>query len=241
MKSYRESHVSAEHGRRYDAVHENKVDALIWDAFIKGLVSEQAKTCAATGASRYLDFACGTGRVLKIGAVYFKESLGIDISNSMLEVARERVPTAQFIQADVTREPNVVSGDFQFVTIFRFLLNAETSLSMAVLAWLAQHMPPGAILIGNNHMSTFSFRGIATVISNTILGTKLNHLSRRQVTRMLEESGFRVKEWSGYRVLPSFKGKPVLGQKAQIALERFLHSAGLGRIGSEHVFVAERI
>ena len=32
MKSYRESHVSAEHGRRYDAVHENKVDALIWDA-----------------------------------------------------------------------------------------------------------------------------------------------------------------------------------------------------------------
>jgi len=112
---------------------------------------------------------------------------------------------------------------------------------MAVLAWLAQHMPPGAILIGNNHMSTFSFRGIATVASNTVLGTKLNHLSRKQVTRMLEESGFRVREWSGYRVLPSFKGKPVLGQKAQIAAERFLNSVGLGRIGSEHVFVAERV
>ena len=108
-------------------------------------------------------------------------------------------------------------------------------------AWLAEHMPSGAILVGNNHMNTFSFRGVATVISNAIFRTKLNHLSRGEATRMLEESGFKVKEWYGYRVLPSFKGKPILGRKVQVALERFLHSVGLGRFGSEHVLIAERI
>ena len=134
-----------------------------------------------------------------------------------------------------------MAGHFDFVTIFRFLLNAERPLSMAVLMGLADHMQPGAVLVGNNHMSTFSFRGIATVLSNKLLGTDLNNLSRSQVTQMLGEAGFRVRAWSGYRVLPSFKGKPLFGRKIQAALERFLHWVGLGRAGSEHVFIAERV
>lgn len=241
MNSYRDSHVGEDRGLRYDAVHANKVDALIWDTFIKDLVGKQAELSAEAGGRRYLDFACGTGRVLKVGQPHFEESLGVDISDDMLAVARERVPEAQLVLADVTQDPDVVSGNFDFVTIFRFILNAERPLSMAVLAWLAEHMQPGAILVGNNHMSRYSFRGIATVISNALFSTKLNHLSRSEVTQMLEESGFKVRKWSGYRVLPSFRGKPLLGRKIQGALERFLHAVGIGRAGSEHVFVAERM
>ncbi len=241
MNSYRDSHVGEDRGLQYDATHANKVDALIWDVFIKDLVAQEAKACAARGGRRYLDFACGTGRVLKIGQPHFPECLGIDISDDMLAVARDRVPAAEFIRADVTSNPDVVSGEFDFVSIFRFLLNAERPLSMQVLSWLAAHMPTGAILVGNNHMSRYSFRGIATMLSNALLGTKLNHLSRGDVTRMLEESGFKVRRWSGYRVLPSFRGKPILGRTVQGGLERFLHAVGLGRAGSEHVFVAERI
>lgn len=241
MESYRDSHVGEDRGLSYDAVHANKVDALIWDVFIKDLVSEQAQLCAEKGGRRYLDFACGTGRVLKVGQPHFSESLGIDISEDMLSVARDRVPDAQLILADVTANPDAASGNFDFVTIFRFILNAERPLSMQVLAWLANHMEPGAVLVGNNHMSRYSFRGIATVISNALLGTKLNHLSRSEVIKMLEDSGFRVRTWSGYRVLPSFRGKPILGRRAQGALEKLLHTIGLGRLGSEHVFVAERV
>lgn len=241
MSSYRDSHVGEDRGLQYDATHANKVDALIWDTFIKGIVASEAQACADRGGRRYLDFACGTGRVLKIGQPFFPDSLGIDISDDMLAVARDRVPDAKFICADVTHDPDVASGPFDYVSIFRFILNAERSLSMQVLGWLASNMEPGAVLVGNNHMSRYSFRGIATVLSNALLGTRLNHLSRGEVTRMLEESGFKVRKWSGYRVLPSFRGKPVLGRTLQRALEKILHAIGLGRLGSEHVFVAERV
>ena len=241
MESYRDSHVGEDRGLSYDAVQATKVDALIWDIFNKDLVDQQAQSCAERGGKRYLDFACGTGRVLKVGQPHFPESLGVDISDDMLSVARDRVPDAELILADVTADPNAATGNFDFVTIFRFILNAERPLSMQVLAWLAEHMQPGAVLVGNNHMSRYSFRGIATVISNALLGTKLNHLSRSEVIQMLEESGFRVRRWTGYRVLPSFRGKPLLGRRVQGALERFLHAVGIGRLGSEHVFVAERV
>ena len=241
MSSYRDSHVGEDRGLKYDAIHAGKVDALIWDTFIKDLVADEAQSCAARGGRRYLDFACGTGRVLKIGQPYFEESVGIDISDDMLSVARERVPQAELVLADVTRDPDVVSGYFDFVTIFRFILNAERSLSMEVLAWLASRMRPGSVLVVNNHMNRFSFRGLATVLSNSLLRTDLNHLSHREATEMLQESGFRVRHWSGYRVLPSFRGKPILGTGLQAALERGIRKAGLGRLGSEHVFVAERV
>jgi len=241
MSSYRDSHVGEDRGLQYDATHANKVDALIWDTFIKDIVAEEARACAERGGKRYLDFACGTGRVLKIGQPHFDESVGIDISEDMLAVARERIPAANIICADVTQDPGAAQGQFDYVTIFRFILNAERALSMEVLAWLAAHMPTGAVMVVNNHMNRSSFRGIATVLSNALFGTKLNHLSRREVREMLEESGFRIRQWTGYRVLPSFRGKPILGRTVQGALERFLHAVGLGRIGSEHVFVAERV
>jgi SAM-dependent methyltransferase len=199
------------------------------------------QSCAAQGGTRYLDFACGTGRVLKVGTEHFERCVGVDISDDMLTVARDRVPTARFVCADVTVDGDSVSGAFDCVTLFRFLLNAERSLSLEVLAWLADHMPPGATLIGNNHMNTVSFRGVSSVVANAVLRSSHNHLSRRGTAKMLEESGFKICEWSGYRILPTVMGKPIFGRNGQIALEKFSRALQLGAIGSELVFVAERI
>ncbi|MGI9262427.1 MAG: class I SAM-dependent DNA methyltransferase [Woeseiaceae bacterium] len=241
MTSYRTSHIGEKRGERYDATHANKVDALIWDAFIKDFVSNRLQACAADGGTRYLDFACGTGRVLKVGSQHFDHCVGVDISDDMLAVARERIPSAEFVCTDVTANQDAVPGEFDCVTLFRFLLNAEESLSLDILAWLAAHMRPGAILVGNVHMNTLSFRGLATLVSNGLFGTSHNHLSRRKTTQMLENSGFRIQAWSGYRILPTVMGKPIFGRKGQIVLEKFSRALGLGALGSELVFVAERI
>ena len=241
MSSYRTSHLGKDRGLRYDATHAHKVDALIWDEFIKDFVDERMRDCAARGGTRYLDFACGTGRVLKLGVPHFQRCVGIDISADMLAVACDRVPSAEFVCADVTADADAASGEFDCVTLFRFLLNAERSLSLEVLDWLAEHMPKGAILIGNNHMNTMSFRGAVTVLSNGVLRTRHRHLSRRTTESLLERSGFRVLEWSGYRVWPTLKGKPVFGRKGQLALEKLAHRLHLGALGSELVFVAERV
>jgi SAM-dependent methyltransferase len=228
-------------GEKYDATHSEKVDAHIWDAFIKDLVSSHIAVSAADGGTRYLDFACGTGRVLKIGALHYDDCTGIDISADMLHVARERVPGANIICGDVTTEDLATGEMYDCVTLFRFLLNAELALNLEVLRWLADHMPQGAILIGNNHMNSASIRGIVTMLSNQILGTNHNHLSRARTTDMLRESGFKILQWSGYRVLPTIKGKPILGKNGQLAMERVARALQLGRVGSEQVFIAERI
>ena len=241
MDSYRSSHIGEDHGQHYDAAHTNKVDSLIWDEFIKEFINGHMQACVASGGTRYLDFACGTGRVLKVGARHFGKSTGIDISEDMLAVARDRVPDAQIVCADVTRDHDAVHEEFDCVTLFRFLLNAERQLSLDVLVWLADHMPQGAVLIGNNHMKTLSYGGLLTALSNPLRGTKKNHLSRRETKQMLEASGFRVREWACYRVLPSVMGKPVFGRRAQLALEKLLQRLRLGRLGSELVFVAERV
>ena len=240
MTSYRTSHVGEDCGIQYDATHAGKVDSYVWDTFIKDYLDKLFDTCVENGANNYLDFACGTGRVLKLGSKHFRNYTGIDISIDMLEVARNRVPNARIICGDVTTNPSLSTQQYDCVSLFRFLLNAERPLCIEVLRWLAAHMPLGGRLIGNNHMNLASFRGVATLASNTFFYTARNYLSRKATIEMLEETGFRIVEWSGYRVLPTVKGKPIFGKAGQMALEQMARAFMLGRLGSEQIFVAKK-
>jgi SAM-dependent methyltransferase len=240
LKSYRDSHVGEGTGSRYDAMHAGKVDSLIWDYFVKDHLTDAFRRCQALGKTRYLDFACGTGRVLKLGSAFFADSVGIDISADMLAIAQERVPRATLHCLDVTRSAALADEFFDCVTLFRFILNAEPTLRREVLQWLASHMRPGALLIGNNHMETLSFSGVLTLTARTLWGSQRNHLSRQATEKMLHEAGFEVEEWHGYRVLPSLMGRPVLGRSLQLRAERLAQSLGLGRCGVEQVFIARR-
>jgi len=240
MNSYRDSHIGDGKGTWYDETHARKFDAVIWDYFIKGRLASELADCASHGAQRFLDFACGTGRVLKFGSRYFPDSTGIDISPDMLEVARQRVPQARLICRDVTRDSADDIGEFDVVTMFRFLLNAEPALRAEVLDWLARRMRPGAVLIGNNHMETSSLSGIMTVAAKALISRNRNHLSRGEIDSMLKTAGFRVERWAGFRILPTVMGKPVLGRTLQLAAERVAVRLGLGRYGVEHLFVAIR-
>lgn len=239
--SYRSSHLGEGKGAWYDTTHAHKVDAMIWDNFIKDFVGRAFDEALTAGARRYLDFACGTGRVLKLGSRFFSDAVGIDISEDMLCVARERVPQAKVYCLDVTREPDTEVGNFECVTLFRFLLNAEPQLRTEVLTWLAAHMPVGSTLIGNNHMESASVSGLITAMANGLFARGRNRLSRREVEAMLTAAGFRLERWAGYRVLPTIMGKPVLGERLQLALERKLARFGLERFGVEQVFVARRV
>src|SRR4051812_33479433 len=74
---------------------------------------------------RYLDFACGTGRVTGFLAPLFDTTVGVDISEPMLEVARAQLPNATFVKADVREAQVELGGPFDLITAFRFLLNAD--------------------------------------------------------------------------------------------------------------------
>lgn len=240
LKSYRSSHIGENRGTEYDRIHSRKMDAVIWKHFVRPYVARQMENCRARGGEAFLDFACGTGRLLKVGAEHFETCVGIDISEDMLSVARERVPTARFYCMDVTSGQDDVVGSFDCVTLFRFLLNAEKELSIAALSWLHAHMRPGSMLIGNNHMHSGSARGLVTIAANRLLRTRHNHLSTAEMTQMLSQCGFRVLTWAGFRVIPTWGGKALLGREAQLRAEQLAAKAKLQRFGSEQVFVAIR-
>lgn len=59
----------------------------------------------SSAGERMLDVGCGTGNVLKLAAKYFDRLAGVDISTNMLELGRQKVPAARFIQADAENLP----------------------------------------------------------------------------------------------------------------------------------------
>ena len=114
---------------------------------------------------RYLDFACGTGRITSVVAPMCAEAVGVDISPSMLEQARPKTPSAKFIHADLTRA-DVDLGQFDLITSFRFFGNAQQALRRQVMQTLARVLRPGGHLVINSHCNPLSL----AVLFNTLTG-----------------------------------------------------------------------
>ena len=138
-QDYRTTHVGAESwAKDYDAklFAPGSFDSAMWERE-QQLLGRIVKTHVARRKS-YLDFACGTGRVLAHVAPHFQSTTGLDISETMLSRARERVRDATLVQGDATRDPLVLDGRrFDFITAFRFFLNAQPSLRDDAMAFLA--------------------------------------------------------------------------------------------------------
>lgn len=86
----------------YDKNRYASEDQKFNDTFAKKIVAEIVGDC---NGKMVLDCGCGTGRFVeffyKAGAVI----VGSDISDNMLKIAKERVPTATFVKADVFSLP----------------------------------------------------------------------------------------------------------------------------------------
>ncbi len=145
----------------------------------------------------YLDFACGTGRVLTYLEDRFAHSVGLDVSPEMLEVARRRVRHATLVCGDGTRDARVVDGTFDCITAFRFFLNAQPALRDEAMAFLAGKLRDSAsVLIFNIHGNAFSTGFFAAVIRK-FRCLPSNQMTFWQVRRMVERHGLRIVMWDG--------------------------------------------
>ena len=103
------------------------------------------------GIPSYLDFACGTGRILEFLSPVAASSTGVDLSTSMLQVARDTLADVEFINADITRDDRLGNRKFDLVTAFRFFPNAEPQLRRDALSVITRHLKAEGILVFNNH------------------------------------------------------------------------------------------
>jgi SAM-dependent methyltransferase len=182
---------------------------------------------AEPGPIRLLDFACGTGRVLACLEPLVDRADGIDISENMVAVARGRCRLARLQVGDLLSQPELLAGEYDVISCFRFLLNAEPDLRRRVLARLRQALrAPGGRLLVNVHGNTHSLRHPAIVWRRwreraRPTGEMLNELSRREARQLLAESGFEIVRQHGFGMLPPTLHRTPLGPLAG-ALDRSL-------------------
>jgi len=148
---YRESHTYAAKGTEYERHYETQA----WDRFLWSREREiLLKILATYFAGRdvhLLDFACGTGRITRFLEDRVATSTGVDISDSMLAVAGQKLKRTEIIEADITVDNILQPRQFNLITAFRFFLNAEPELRSAAIETLADLLTGDGTLVFNNH------------------------------------------------------------------------------------------
>jgi len=197
--SYRISHQSTRITDRYRGIvyAQGSYDDIIWQEEKKVLDRE----LEGLNVERYLDFACGTGRIIAYLENRVKNSLGIDISKEMLEVAREQVNHSELLETDLTRSDVLVGKTFDLITAFRFFRNAEPELRNDALRVLNLKLTGDGVLIFNIHGNTWSYL-LLMLVWYRLGGRNLNHMSYREVKQMLTSHGFYIVRMYGFGIVP---------------------------------------
>jgi len=146
-----------------------------------------------------LDLGCGTGvPTARLLTASGRRVVGVDISEGMLRLAREQVPAAEFVHADV-RDLPADFGTFGAVTAFFSLLmlsRAEIEKTLAAITgWLE---PGGWFALGMVDMDADSlpleFLGVPV---------KVTGYPQDQLAAKLTEAGFRVESIETVQFTPA--------------------------------------
>lgn len=241
MKNYRLSHQSQYKTERYecDVYRAGSYDDLVWQEEKKILDRELGLLKKRVPALRYLDFGCGTGRIIGYLEDAVGESTGVDIAAEMLTTAKEKLRRSRLIEADLTTNDVLRGQTFDLITAFRIFLNAEPALRNAILKTLAPKLSQEGVFICNIHGNTWSFRLPMVWWYRLFRRRRLNHFSYWQTKRLLARHGFHVERLYGFGMVP----KPFyrLFPRISFALDRFLsYISVIKYISYSHIFVCKR-
>ena len=234
---YRSSHTNR--GGKYDAsLATDKFDAYMtfWEA---RHATAMLREVLPQGVDRYLDFACGTGRLTQVIAPLAREVVGVDVSETMLAAAGPKLPHARFVKADLTRE-DINIGQFDLVSSFRFFGNADPPLRSAVLKELNRRIRPGGYLLVNNHRNPLALMNILAALQGQSIDVDLTH---RRFCRLLRDAGFEpvlvcpIAVWQFRHALAASAGQRT-DREAQ--LERRFGNAAWAHIAPDSVILARK-
>jgi SAM-dependent methyltransferase len=151
------------------------------------------------------DFACGTGRAIRLLHGTVRAAYGYDTSTMMLDRARQSGIRARLLEIpDSGPAPEPVRTDGPtLVTVFRFLLNAPDELRDRAIAFAATALPDPAagLLVVENHGNTRSARHLRHTRRSG--NPWFNELSHAEVGRVLRRHGFTVVARRGFAIFPS--------------------------------------
>ena len=224
---YRERFVKGEEAAHYDRVvyAPGTVSDVLWKVeskILSNLVDEVRETHERMD---YLDFACGTGRIISFLEDKVDTATGIDVSQAMLDLAADKVTDAALVCKDITSENDPIEAKYDLITAFRFMLNAEPSLRKAALRRLAMRLKgPDSVLLVNTHGNPVSHKALFLPyhwLRGALTGHKSNYITTRKAVAEIKEAGLEVERIIGMGFI-SQKLYTVFGSSLCLAIERHL-------------------
>jgi len=150
------------------------------------------------------DFACGTGRIVRMLTGLVRQAHGYDPSPEMLDRARAAEPGAHWHEIPATGpvpDPSTVDGP-ALVTAFRLLLNVSDEVRHRAVAFAARVLPDAGagLLVVENHGNAGSLRHLLARRHHD--NPWFAELSHRQVRDLLAAHGFTVVTRYGCTMFP---------------------------------------
>ncbi len=225
---YSSSHTAPGKGLAYDQeFNESRFLRYLWARerrLLRKLVQKEVVGRAPEPTS-YLDFACGTGRILVALEDLPSVAVGVDISDEMLSQARSRVNRSSLVLGDVLSNPQLVPDRYDIATSFRFFPNADPPLRRLAAEFLGRTIRPGGLLIVNNHQNAASLLcGLARVTGKRWPWTEAYN---REIIDLLLAVGFRLEGSRGFGQLPGTARRSYLPIPAHRFADSLAYRLGL--------------
>lgn len=241
--NYRESHLGK--GREYhDKFVRGPYRSVIWELEQARLLEILTRFRTGQPTSiELLDFACGTGRILELFESRVDSAVGIDVSQSMLAVARVRLSKAELLHADLTREPVLANRRFELITAFRFFPNAEPALRNDAMRELVGLLANDGILILNNHLrcagTKMRLRRAIRRLTGKGTDRDLHCMSDAEVEALVDRFGLSILEMHTLSVVPVLKEKrPLIPRWLFSSIERWASDRMLvARFANTRIYV----
>jgi ubiquinone/menaquinone biosynthesis C-methylase UbiE len=221
-------------GTSYDEKINNKFESMIWEVekkLLRKIIKKKQKK------QIYMDFACGTGRVINFIGKNFKNSIGVDTAKGMIKIAEDKNKSnSEFICGNIIEDKDLLKNKrFDVITSFRLFLNIEDKNRELILKELYKYLNDDGILVINNHVNRYSIIGFQFWIRNLIKPRHLrnnknriiNTASEYEFRKLLNNSGFKVKKVYRFILLPGRKKVILLPKKYLIKFEYMISSIPL--------------
>ena len=235
---YRLTHTAPNYGIAYEErFHKNPYRSMMWE-LEQEVLDGIPKEFYPSRSIRHLDFACGTGRILSHLKGQTAVSVGVDLSESMLEVARKRNSDAEIIKADITQEDVLGDRKFNLITAFRFFPNAQEILRYEVIKKLVEHLDDDGLLVFNNHLNTSS---LLVFLSRLLMKKKRHGMARDEVDTLLKSVNMFVHRKYCLGIIPSTEKRLLLPRLLLAPLERLLSKVSfMSSLATNQIFVCKR-
>jgi ubiquinone/menaquinone biosynthesis C-methylase UbiE len=152
---------------------------------IRSVMDFLAEIAASCGRNRALDFGCGVGRLTQALAAYFREAVGVDISEVMIRLAQEHNPRPDQCRYLVNDKPDLEifsAGYFDFVYSNIVFQHIPPDLTFGYIREFIRILKPGGLIVFQ-----------MTTEELPAAGTKARELFRKLAPRSVRQAYKKMK------------------------------------------------